>query len=123
MQFKSIVFLALLVSAAARGSLRTATAPDAAAEVALEKQYNIQIHDVFAKQEGESDKVVKQVKANKQLSELQVSTAPDAAAEVALEKQYNIQIHDDFAKQEGESAQIVKQVKANKELSAVQTSL
>jgi len=121
MQVTAIVCLALLIPASGKGFL--GTAPDATAEVALEKQYNIQIHDVFAKQEGESDEVVKQVKANKLLSALQISTAPDAAAEVALEKQYNIQIHDDFAKQEGESVQIEKQVKANKELSAMQTSL
>merc|ERR1719506_2937213 len=88
MQFKSIVFLALLVSAAARGSLRTATAPDAAAEVALEKQYNIQIHDVFAKQAVESAEVVKQVKANKELSALQLfvqsKQQPEEGSDLAL---------------------------------------
>ena len=31
-------------------------------KVALEKQYNIQIHDDFAKQEGESVQIEKQVK-------------------------------------------------------------
>jgi len=118
---------ALLVSGGAV-QLRGRTAPDAAAEVALERQYNIQIHDDFAKQAAESVQSEKQVKANKELSAmqtslLQISTAPDAAAEVALERQYNIQIHDDFAKQAAESVQSEKQVKANKELSAMQTSL
>merc|ERR550537_1416822 len=75
---------AMQISSKSSSLLQTAssTAPDAAAEVALEKQMNLQIHDDFAKQAEESKQVQQAVEHNKELAAIQVGTAPDAAAEV-----------------------------------------
>jgi len=125
MQMKAALLLALVVATAAN-QLRTAgrTAPDAAAEVAIEQQQNLQIHDDFAKLAETSAEVEKQVKANKELSAIQISsrTAPDQAAEVAKEMQQNIQIHDGFATQAADDEQVARQIEADKELQAVQIS-
>merc|ERR1719162_2659760 len=54
--------------------LWSASAPDAAAEVARESQQNIQIHDGFLSQEQKDAEHQSQVRANKDLSQLQIKS-------------------------------------------------
>ena len=64
---KLIVLLGL---AAVANGLKFTSGPDVAAEVAAEAQENIEIHEGFASQEAVSDKVVKEVKADKSMTAL-----------------------------------------------------
>jgi len=106
----------------------SSTSPDVSAEVAIEAQENLQIHDSFAEQQKKDEKVEQTVKANKDLSALQVNsflqvssaTSPDVSAEVAIEAQENLQIHDSFAEQQKKDEKVEQTVKANKDLSALQ---
>jgi len=50
----------------------SSASPDVSAEVAIEAQENLQIHDSFAEQQKKDEKVEQTVKANKDLSALQV---------------------------------------------------
>merc|ERR1719420_289659 len=74
MQSRCLVIVLALATANAVNHLRSNSAPDMSAEVALESQQNIQIHDGFLDQEHKDAETQSQVRADHDLSQLQVDS-------------------------------------------------
>jgi len=72
---------AIKKTAAKKSALQTGTAPDMAAEVAMESSQNLQIHDGFAQDEKKDEETEGQVKANKDMSALQTADEAGEADE------------------------------------------